>query len=151
LHSTIVSNSSDTKWINYLKSLASASNVELEILDMIDDTELVKLYNQAKLVLFAPYLEPFGLVPLEAMACGTPVVGVKEGGIRETVIHQKTGLLTERDESLFAESIVKLIMNEQKIEELSQNAIKYVNNFWTLEYSGKRLLWHLKRVLNSEN
>lgn len=147
----IVSNSSDTKWINYLKSLASASNVELEILDMIDDTKLVKLYNQAKLVLYAPYLEPFGLVPLEAMACGTPVVGVKEGGVRESVIHGKTGLLTEREESLFAKVVEELLTKKLKREKLSKNGIKIVQSFWTLNDAGKRLESHLKNSINFES
>ncbi len=143
----IVSNASDTQWINYLKDLALKSSVELEIKDMIDDKELVELYNQAKLALYAPHLEPFGLVPLEAMACGTPVVGIKEGGVRESVIHNKTGLLTERDELAFARATTELLLNHGKREEMGKNGIELVQNFWTLDHAGKRLEKHLKDAL----
>ncbi|MEN4017619.1 MAG: glycosyltransferase family 4 protein [Methanobacterium sp.] len=146
----IVSNFGDAKWKSYIEKVASEYSVELEILDLIDDDELVILYNKAKLILYAPYLEPFGLVPLEAMGCGTPVVGVKEGGVRETVIHNKTGLLTERDEDLFANAVSELLLNDEKREELGQNAIEIVKNFWTIEHAGERLLWHLKRGMNLE-
>ncbi|AEG17956.1 glycosyltransferase family 4 protein [Methanobacterium paludis] len=147
----IVSNSSETKWINYLKDLACKRSVELEIKDMIEDAELVKLYNHAKLVLYAPHLEPFGLVPLESMACGTPVVGIKEGGVRESVIHNKTGLLTERDESTFAQATTELLSNDAKRDEMGDNGIKLVRGFWTLEHAGKRLEKHLENALNRYN
>ncbi|MGZ7068020.1 MAG: glycosyltransferase family 4 protein [Methanobacterium sp.] len=143
----IVSDQGNIHWKNYLKELAIKLSVKLRILTMIDDEELISLYNKAILVVYAPYLEPFGLVPLEAMSCGTPVVAVKEGGVRESVIHNKTGILTERDDTLFANEIVELILNTEKSEELTKNSIKEVNNFWTLKDSGKRLLKHLNRSI----
>lgn len=143
----IVSNFSLPNWKIYLEQLASQLNVELEIIDMIDDEKLVNLYNQAKLVLYAPYMEPFGLVPLEAMGCGTPVVGVKEGGIRETVIHNSTGLHCDRDEHLFADATTELLNKDLKRYNMSKNSIKAVKDYWTLEHAGERLLWHLKRII----
>ena len=143
----IVSDQGNIHWKNYLNSLATNLKVKLRILTMISDEELVSLYNKAKLVVYAPYLEPFGLVPLEAMSCGTPVVAVKEGGMRETVIDSKTGTLTERDESIFAEEIVELILNNEKSEMMAKNSINRINDFWTLNDSGKRLLKHLNRAI----
>jgi glycosyltransferase involved in cell wall biosynthesis len=145
----IVSNFSPQKWKEYLQKLASHLDVDMEILDMIDDEKLVLLYNQAKLVVYAPYMEPFGLVPLEAMSCGTPVVGVKEGGIRETVIHKKTGLHTERDEGLFAEATTRLLSKELERYKMSKNSLKSIEDYWTLDHAGERLLWHLNRVINA--
>jgi len=144
----IVSNFSLPDWKNYLEQLASQLNVDLEILDLIDDEKLVYLYNQAKLVLYAPYMEPFGLVPLEAMGCGTPVVGVKEGGIRETIIHNITGLHSERDEQLFAEATTELLTKDLTRYNMSKNSIKAVKDNWTLEHAGERLLWHLNRIID---
>jgi len=143
----IVSNMGDEQWKDYLREMATGLGVDLEILRGIDDDKLVSLYNRAKMVLYAPYLEPFGLVPLEAMACGTPVVAVKEGGVRETVIHNENGFLTQRDEMLFAEAVTQLLDNEEKRIKLAQNALEMVQRDWSLESAGERLVDHLKRSI----
>ncbi len=143
----IVSNMGDEQWKDYLREMATGLGVELEILRGIDDEKLVSLYNRAKMVLYAPYLEPFGLVPLEAMACGTPVVAVNEGGVRETVIHDENGFLTQRDESLFAEAVVKLLGDNKMRSRLSENALEMVQRDWSLESAGERLVNHLKRAM----
>ncbi|EKQ52969.1 MAG: glycosyltransferase [Methanobacterium sp. Maddingley MBC34] len=147
----IVSDQGNIQWQSYLKNLASELNVQLRILNLITDDELVLLYNQAKMVVYAPYLEPFGLVPLEAMSCGTPVVGVKEGGVRESVKHDHTGMLTERDEESFSKEITNLLLDPNKTEKLAKNSIKVVNDLWTLKNSGKRLLNHLNRAIDCYN
>jgi glycosyltransferase involved in cell wall biosynthesis len=146
----VVSNSSYPPWKTYLEKHAAELNVEMEILSLINDKELAILYNQAELVVYSPYLEPFGLVPLESMACGTPVVAVKEGGVRETVIHKKTGLLIDRDEELFGEAIAKMLSKEYKRYDMGKNAIKTVENYWTIDHAGERLLEHLRRVINKD-
>jgi glycosyltransferase involved in cell wall biosynthesis len=123
----------------------------MEILKLVNDHDLVKFYNQAKLVLYAPYLEPFGLVPLEAMACGTPVVAVKEGGVRETVVHGETGILTDRDEEIFSQEVVKLLSNPEKQRLMGKNAAKSVGKFWTLNDAGERLEAHLRQAVQRES
>ena len=146
----IVGNSSDELWVDYLKTLAEEKGVVLDLQTMLTDEDLINLYNRAKLVVYAPYLEPFGYVPLEAMACGTPIVGVKEGGLKETIKHNVTGLLTQRDEKDFANAIVELSQNEELWQKCSQNGLKYVESFWTLEKAGERLLRNINRILDKE-
>ena len=147
----IVGNSSDEGWVNYLRTLAEEKKVDLDILTMITDDQLIELYNKAKMVVYAPYLEPFGYVPLEAMACGTPVVGVKEGGLKETIHHNKTGILTQRDEKNFARAIMELNHNQELWNRLSKTGPKYIESFWTLDKAGERLLKHIKRVLEESD
>ena len=84
------------------------------------------------------------------MACGTPIVGVKEGGLKETIKHNVTGLLTQRDEKDFANAIVELSQNEELWQKCSQNGLKYVESFWTLEKAGERLLRNINRILDKE-
>src|SRR6266545_579251 len=82
-------------WDSYLRDLvllAQELNVSFEAKIRIDDAELVRLLNRAKIMVYAPHLEPFGLAPLEANACGLPVVAVAEGGVRETVVDGLNGL-----------------------------------------------------------
>lgn len=143
----IVGNSSDELWIEYLKTLAKENNVDLDILTQISDEDLIRLYNKAKLVVYAPYLEPFGYVPLEAMACGTPVVGVKEGGLRESILHNKTGILTQRNEKDFAKAIIKLMQDQELWNKFSANGVKYIESAWTLEKAGERLLENMYKIL----
>ena len=84
------------------------------------------------------------------MACGTPVVAVKEGGVRETVIHKKTGLLIDRDEELFAEAVTKMLSKEYKRYNMGKKSVETIQNFWTLDHAGERLLEHLNRVINKD-
>jgi glycosyltransferase involved in cell wall biosynthesis len=51
------------------------------------------LIRSADLMLALPWYEPFGMVPLESMACGVPVVGTSVGGLRDTIEDGRTGLL----------------------------------------------------------
>ena len=55
--------------------------------------DLIRLYSHAALFICPSIYEPFGIINLEAMACGTPVVAAAVGGIKEVVRHEETGLL----------------------------------------------------------
>lgn len=72
------------------------------------DERLRELYRNAKALIF-PAFEDFGIVPVEAQACGTPVIALDQGGARDTVIDGKTGFLV-RDQApiAFAESVMRL-------------------------------------------
>jgi len=63
----------------------------VEFLGFVPDDELPSLYANAKAVLFPPF-EDAGVVPLEAQACGTPVIAFGEGGALDTVVDGVTGL-----------------------------------------------------------
>jgi glycosyltransferase involved in cell wall biosynthesis len=116
----------------------------------VEDKALIDLYNRASLLVYAPYLEPFGLTPLEAMACGTPVVAVLEGGARESVIHDQTGVLAERDDkpSRPRSPIADLLAADERRRRLGRQATDAVKDFWTWSHAGARLLQHLERVTN---
>lgn len=73
-----------------LRKMAQDSSVE--ILGEVDDEELVKLYLGCRAVIFTASQEDFGLVPVEAMVAGKPVIANAEGGVLETVIDKKTGV-----------------------------------------------------------
>ena len=104
----VVGNSEVPGERDHLTRLAATLDVALTIEIGVGDAELAQRYAAAALFVYAPLREPFGLAPLEAMACATPVVGVAEGGIPETVRHGVTGLLVEREPRRFAEAICSL-------------------------------------------
>ena len=63
------------------------------IAQMLPKHDIVPLYSQAALFVCPSVYEPFGIINLEAMACGTPVVASAVGGIKEVVVPEETGLL----------------------------------------------------------
>jgi starch synthase len=63
------------------------------IAQMIPKADIIPLYTQAALFVCPSVYEPFGIINLEAMACGTPVVASAVGGIKEVVVPEETGLL----------------------------------------------------------
>ena len=142
----LVSNMKDASWEAYLRRLAAKLSVELITREGVSDSDLVHLYNGAKLLVYAPYLEPFGLAPLEAMACGTPVIAVKEGGVRESVLHNETGILTERDEEAFALATTELLRDDGQRERMGSRGLEVVRNFWTWTHAAERLGVHLTRA-----
>jgi D-inositol-3-phosphate glycosyltransferase len=89
-------------------------------------------YAAADIFITTPWYEPFGITPLESMACGTPVIGSKVGGIKFTVEEGKTGLLVPpHNPSALAESIESLITDEKLLASMHHNAIKRVNKYFT--------------------
>jgi len=76
-----------------LKKLKRNSPPNVEFVGWIDDETKARLYKSAEAVIYIPRDEDFGLVPVEAQAAGTPVIGVNEGGIPESVINGRTGVL----------------------------------------------------------
>lgn len=106
---------------NKLKSIAKSN---IQFLGFASNQELKHLYKTAKALVF-PQIEDFGIIPLEAMASGCPVIAYKKGGALETVIDLKTGILFDKQtpESL-KKAIQKAIthkFNHKKIEEHAKN------------------------------
>ncbi len=69
------------------------ANAVIWISRMLPREDVIALYSQAALFVCPSVYEPFGIINLEAMACGTPVVASAVGGIKEVVIPEETGLL----------------------------------------------------------
>lgn len=75
-----------------LEILRQQANSNISFRGRVDDSEAVRLMQQCQALVF-PGIEDFGIVPLEAMACGRPVIAFGQGGVLDTIIDGTTGLL----------------------------------------------------------
>ncbi len=143
----IISDSGNKSVKKHLVELARNKGVTLEIRVGIDEAQLVECYNRACLFVYAPALEPFGLVPLEAAACGLPSVGVAEGGVKETITDGETGLLTRRDTDEFAAAVTKLLDSPDLRDRLGRQALDNTIKKWNPDVSLENLISNFKLTI----
>lgn len=134
-----VSNMTHGDFFDGVTKLAKELDVDLQILSNITDNQLVSLLKGAICMIYTSNLEPFGFAPLEANACGTPVVAVQEGGIKETIIDGKNGFLCHKNPESLAEKINEIIENPSLRTAMGQWAIENIKKNWTIEASIDRL------------
>lgn len=72
----------------------------IRLLGRVEEARLVRLIGHCIATIYIPRQEDFGMSPVESMAAGKPVIGVREGGLTETVVHGRTGLLLPGDPSV---------------------------------------------------
>ncbi len=118
----IVAGMVDKKSQQYLSELRqlgqSCPNIEFRIAP--SDQELTQLYANCRAVLFTPFNEDFGIIPLEGMSFGKPVVAVNNGGPRETIEDRVDGFLCEPNEQAFAAAMSALANDIQLCEQMGR-------------------------------
>ena len=98
-------------------------------------------YSAADVVVMPSHYESFGMVALEAMACGTPVIASRVGGLTYTVLHGVTGLhVPERDPETLALEIVRLLENPDLRERLGRQA-QQVAQCYSWKNIGDRIVY----------
>ena len=103
--------SSDSEAVR-LTQLATHHGVadRVRLMGQVPHTELPMLIRSADLVVCLPWYEPFGIVPLEAMACGVPVVGTAVGGLLDTIIDGETGVLVPARHPRYAAYVMRELL-----------------------------------------
>lgn len=142
-----VANAYDVRYRDKIADLARRHRVTLDFRHEVDDSELRELLNVAAAMVYAPRLEPFGLAPLEAAACGLPVIGTAEGGIRESVVNGVTGILVEHDPGDMASAIQRLLGDPVLAAELAERGRRRVETDFSLDAAAARLESYLKRAM----
>ena len=95
-----------------LMSVASRSHVQsrVDFRGGLDRADVAPLLRSADVAISVPWYEPFGIVPVEAMACGVPVVGSAVGGLIDTIVDGQTGFhVPPRDPDKLAASVQTLL------------------------------------------
>src|SRR5699024_9778917 len=92
----------------------------------VEGTKLANLYAASDLFVFPSPTETFGNVVLEALACGTPVIGANAGGVTTIVKNGMNGILCEeKDTTGFVHTIDSLLSRENSREVMRENGIRY--------------------------
>ena len=117
-----------------LLALAERSGVgrQVRLLGAVDQADVPALLRSADVVACVPWYEPFGIVPLEAMACGVPVVGSAVGGLLDTIAHRSTGLLVPpHDPDAVAAAVTRLLDNPSLRLRMGDEAAARVRQHFT--------------------
>lgn len=105
----------------------------VSMLGYIDDKHKERLYREAAVAVFPSLYEPFGIVALEAMAAGTPVVVSDVGGLGEIISNQVNGIKVPVDDpEALASAIIKVLTNRQQSQQMveyAQQELKTVYNW----------------------
>lgn len=106
-------------------------------LQTVSDSQMITELRSSYGLIHAAEEEPFGLTPVEAMACGTPVIAMQGGGPAETVVHESTGYLcSNAHDKTIALAINWLISQEPRAAEMSAACTARAQQFtWELAAS----------------
>ncbi|CAM9752068.1 unnamed protein product, partial [Chrysoparadoxa australica] len=99
----------------------------------VSDAERASLLRTACCVLYTPDKEHFGIVPVEAMYAGAPVVAVASGGPLETVKHGVTGFLCQQTPEEFAQAIVAVVKDPDLVSKMGAAGHQHVQARFSLE------------------
>ncbi len=117
-----------------MKKLKKLANSNITFLGYQNSNFVREQVEKAKAFIHVG-VEDFGIAPVEAQSCGTPVIGYKKGGLMETVIEGKTGLFFEKQNP---DSIIEAIHNFNKIsfdyKAIRQNALRFSSDRFEKEF-----------------
>jgi D-inositol-3-phosphate glycosyltransferase len=124
----------DTPELARLRSLARHLGVgaHVQFAGRKDRNELRYYYSAADAFVTAPWYEPFGITPVEAMACARPVIGADVGGIKSTVIDGVTGFLVPvRDPQAVAERLAALHADPELARAMGDEGMRRAYQYFT--------------------
>lgn len=132
-----VTNVENVEYMGELRQLAKELSLTEESLiqfrPSISDEDRSTLFETALCIVYTPHLEHFGIVPLEAMYAGRPVVAVKSGGPMETVVHGKTGFLCEPTPGAFGDALFELVNDPQRARDMGKKGREHVTTNFGME------------------
>ena len=105
------------------------------------------LLRAATAVIYTPDREHFGIVPLEAMYCGTPVVAAASGGPLETVVSGETGLLCPPQPAQFAAALLQILADPERARQMGAAGRRRVLERFSFQAFGDRLEEIVKEVV----
>ncbi len=143
---------SGSRELNRLRGIAESEGVlsAIHFAGQCSRDEIRKYYGACDVFVTAPWYEPFGITPLEAMACARPVIGSKVGGIQFTVRDGETGFhVPPRDPAAIAEKLQLLYRDPVLRRQLGASALQWVNARFTWRQIAEELAEVYAEVMSS--
>jgi len=130
-------NTENVEYFAQLQTLAhqtlSIPSHLIEFQRSLSDQQRSTLLQKSLCVVYTPFREHFGIVPLEAMYAGSPILAVNSGGPCETVLHGETGYLVENTPSAFADALYHIIrLSEEDRRKMALTAHQHIRHHFGL-------------------
>ncbi len=141
----------NVEYFNELQQLANELNLNSSLITFIrsfSDEQKREYLSKSHCILYTPRFEHFGIVPLEAMQAGRPVIATATGGPLETIINGKTGYLC--DEPLierFGQRMKEFVENKYLSKEMGEEGKRHVNEKFSFKPFAKKLNEHINELL----
>jgi len=115
---------------NFQKLIPDIRGIPITVFEEPTDRQLSSVYASSDIFVSSSWYEGFSLPPLEAMACGTPVITTDSLGVRDYVVHEKNAIVVPpKQPSILARAIIQLIKDDQLRKELSKNGLDTAKKF----------------------
>jgi len=119
----------------------------VHFLGRMNREEIITYYNQAKLFILPSLQEGLGIIVLESMACGTPVVSTKCGGPEEIIIDGENGYLVENNNlDELTHAVCKLLEDDELRKRMGEKAREHIQNNYSLQKVGYKFIAAYKEV-----
>lgn len=113
--------------------------------------ELNACYKSADIFVFSSKSETQGLVLLEAMAQGVPVVAIAELGTRSILVEGQGAMIAPDDENVFADKVLSLLNDRGRLAALGKSAKDYAQEHWTSAAQAERIAQFYEGVITSHS
>jgi glycosyltransferase involved in cell wall biosynthesis len=132
--------------LDALKALARKLRIPVDFMGFVSEEEKYRIYCTAQVIVQPSIKEGWGLTAIEAQSCGTPVVCADSPGLREVVVHERTGFLYEYGRvDQMADRIIELLEDQAKWRRFSSAARQ-----WSGEFSWSKSAEKLEGILENE-
>jgi glycosyltransferase involved in cell wall biosynthesis len=139
-----IGNFADNDYAECMHQLAISHGVEFKHRILVSDIELQYAMAKAACFLYTSHLEPFGLTPLEANSCGTAVVAIGEGGVRETIVDGVNGFVSlDNDPQALGQLVAQFTENLDFAKTAGAQARDHVIKHWSVNDAIDRIEQHL--------
>jgi glycosyltransferase involved in cell wall biosynthesis len=130
---------------NQEKKWHKLAKKNIKFLGFVSDKKIARIFKNSKALIYASINEDFGMIPVEAMACGLPVIAYKDGGVKESIIDKKTGIFFKKYKE---KSLNQAIKKFEKMKFNKNDCIKRAKQF-NEELFERKLLQEVKHLLNN--